>query len=75
MFTSSYFRYLHRSLLDSCLRNTLALFHVIEKEIEWRKSTGRSEGFEVMKSHKPIVALGADRPLQDEIATAEHIRE
>ncbi|KAL5092440.1 hypothetical protein Trisim1_001693 [Trichoderma cf. simile WF8] len=57
----------------SCLRNALALFHVIEKELEWRKSTGRSEGFEVMKSHKPIVALGADRPLQDEIATAEHI--
>ncbi|KKP02455.1 inosine-uridine preferring nucleoside hydrolase [Trichoderma harzianum] len=56
-----------------CLRNALALFHVIEKEIEWRKSTGRPEGFEVMKSHKPIVALGADRPLQDEIATAEHI--
>ncbi|KAJ4855012.1 inosine-uridine preferring nucleoside hydrolase domain-containing protein [Trichoderma breve] len=26
-----------------------------------------------MKSHKPIVALGADRPLQDEIVTAEHI--
>ncbi|KAL7911874.1 putative nucleoside hydrolase [Trichoderma velutinum] len=57
----------------SCLRNALALFHVLEMEVEWRKSTGRSEGFEVMKSHKPIVAIGEDRPLQDEIATAEHI--
>ncbi|KAK0761239.1 hypothetical protein N5P37_006187 [Trichoderma harzianum] len=34
---------------------------------------GRSEGFEFIKSHKPIVALGADRPPQDKIAKAEHI--
>ncbi|QYT02258.1 Nucleoside hydrolase [Trichoderma simmonsii] len=51
----------------------ISVVHGNVAEIEWRKSTGRSEGFEVMKSHKPIVALGADRPLQDEIATAEHI--
>jgi hypothetical protein len=58
----------------SCLRNVVALFHVIEKEREWRKARGQLEGFEAMLSSKPIVAVGADHPLEDEILMADHFR-
>lgn len=56
----------------SCLRNVVALFHVLEKETAWRKQSGKSEGFEVLKTSKPLVAVGADHPLQDEILMADH---
>ncbi|KAI9171372.1 hypothetical protein HJFPF1_00854 [Paramyrothecium foliicola] len=58
--------------LQSCLRNVVALFHVLEKELAWRKSTGRSEGFEAMKASKPIVAVGAEHPLEDETLMADY---
>jgi hypothetical protein len=58
----------------SCLRNVVALFHVIEKEREWRKARGQLEGFEAMLSSKPIVAVGADHPLEDEILMADYFR-
>jgi len=49
----------------------ISLFHVIEKELEWRKAGGQLEGFDAMKS-KPIVAVGADHPLEDEILMADY---
>ncbi|PMD48636.1 nucleoside hydrolase [Hyaloscypha variabilis F] len=58
--------------VQSCLRNVVALFHVIEKEREWRKARGQLEGFEAMISSKPIVAIGADHPLEDEILMADY---
>jgi hypothetical protein len=58
----------------SCLRNVVALFHVIDKEREWRKARGQLEGFEAMLSSKPIVAVGADHPLEDEILMADYFR-
>jgi hypothetical protein len=60
--------------LQSCLRNVVALFHVLEKELEWRKSTGRPEGFETMRAHKPIVAVGAEHSLEDEELMADYFR-
>lgn len=56
----------------SCLRNVVALFHVLEKENAWRKQSRKPEGFEVLKTSKPVVAIGADHPLQDEILMADH---
>jgi hypothetical protein len=56
------------------LRNVVALFHVIEKELEWRKARGQLEGFEAMKNSKPIVAVGADHPLDDELLMADYFR-
>jgi len=50
------------------------MFHVIEKEREWRKARGQLEGFEAMVSSKPIVAVGADHPLEDEILMADYFR-
>lgn len=50
----------------------MALFHVLEKENAWRKSSGKAEGFEALKTSKPIVAVGADHPLQDESLQADY---
>jgi hypothetical protein len=58
----------------SCLRNVVALFHVIEKELEWRRARGQLEGFGAMLSSKPLVAVGADHPLEDEILMADYFR-
>jgi hypothetical protein len=52
----------------------VALFHVIEKELEWRRTRGQLEGFETMQTSKPIVAVGADHPLEDEILMADYFR-
>lgn len=49
----------------SCLRNVVAIFHVLEKELEFRKSKGMAPGFEGVTKFKPIVAIGASEPLQD----------
>lgn len=56
----------------SCLRNVVAIFHVLEKELEWRKSNSRNLGFEGMTKFKPLVAIGADEPLQDRIESADY---
>lgn len=61
-------------LFYSCLRNVVALFHVIEKELEWRKARGQLAGFETMLASKPIVAVGADHPLEDELLMADYFR-
>lgn len=62
-------------LYPSCLRNVVALFHVIEKELEWRRSRGLPEGFEAMRASKPVVAVGAEHPLEDELLMADYFRE
>jgi hypothetical protein len=58
----------------SCLRNVVALFHVIEKELEWRRARGQLEGFGAMKSSKPLVAVGALHPLEDTMLMADYFR-
>ncbi|KJZ76673.1 hypothetical protein HIM_04009 [Hirsutella minnesotensis 3608] len=58
--------------LQSCLRNVVALFHVLEKEMAWRKETGRPEGYGAMKARKPIVAVGPEHPLEDETLMADY---
>ena len=52
----------------------VALFHVIEKELEWRRARGQLEGFDTMKTFKPVVAVGADHPLEDETLMADYFR-
>ena len=60
--------------LFRCLRNVVALFHVIEMELEWRKARGQLEGFETMLASKPIVAVGAEHSLEDELLMADYFR-
>ncbi|KAH8905125.1 nucleoside hydrolase [Coniochaeta sp. PMI_546] len=57
--------------LHNCLRNVVALFHVLEKEMEWRKSAGKAT-YGALEAYKPIVAVGAEHPLEDEILMADH---
>jgi hypothetical protein len=52
----------------------VALFHVLEKELEWRRARGQLEGFDTMKTFKPLVAVGADHPLEDETLMADYFR-
>jgi inosine-uridine nucleoside N-ribohydrolase len=61
--------------VQNCLRNVVSLFHHIEKEIEWRKANGRPVGFEALTKGKPVVAVGPEHPLADEILMADFFRE
>ncbi|EKD15830.1 uncharacterized protein L3040_003314 [Drepanopeziza brunnea f. sp. 'multigermtubi'] len=58
--------------VESCLRNAVALFHVIEKEREWRRARGQLEGFEAMIESKPLVAIGPEHPLEETILMADY---
>ena len=50
------------------------MFHVIEKEMKWRKDQGMEEGFEALKKCKPIVTVGAREPLGGEGMMADYFR-
>lgn len=50
------------------------MFHVIEKEMKWRREQGLPEGFEALRSCKPIVAVGAEEPLGDPREIAAYYR-
>lgn len=55
-----------------CLRNVVAMFHVIEKELAWRKEKGQPEGFEALTRCKPLVAVGADQPSGNQMMMADY---
>jgi len=57
--------------VQNCLRNVVSLFHQVQKEMEWRRSKGLPEGFEVLKHKKPLVAVGAAEPLADQMMMAD----
>jgi inosine-uridine nucleoside N-ribohydrolase len=58
---------------QSCLRNVVALFHVLEKEMAWRATTGKPT-YPALSTYKPIVAIGAEHALEDEQLVADHFR-
>ncbi|EON61302.1 hypothetical protein W97_00515 [Coniosporium apollinis CBS 100218] len=58
--------------VQNCLRNAVSLFHHIEKEQEWRRKNGKPEGFETLRASKPIVAVGAEEPLADQLMMADY---
>ena len=60
--------------VQNCLRNVISLFYHIEKEIEWRKSTGRELGFDTLRKSKPMVAVGPEHPLADTVLMADYFR-
>lgn len=62
---------------ENCLRNIVSLFYHVEKEIEYRKAQGLKVGFEslVKGASKPLVALGPEHPLEDEMLMADFFRE
>jgi len=56
----------------SCLRNVVAIFQILEKELQWRQENGKLEGFEGMTKYKPIVAVGASEPLHEQLLMADY---
>jgi inosine-uridine nucleoside N-ribohydrolase len=56
----------------SCLRNVVAIFQILEKELQWRRENGKLEGFEGMTKYKPIVAVGANEPLHEQLLMADY---
>lgn len=51
------------------------MFHIIEREKRWRKEHGKSEGFGALSASKPVVAVGAEEPLEDQRMLADYFRE
>lgn len=60
--------------VQNCLRNVISLFHHVEKEIAWRKSQGKNPGFQTLQKCKPLVAVGPEHPLSDEMLMADFFR-
>ncbi|EKG19384.1 hypothetical protein MPH_03247 [Macrophomina phaseolina MS6] len=58
--------------VQNCLRNAVSLFHWIDKEISWRKENGLPEGFDALRAHSPLVAVGAEEPLADQLMMADY---
>ncbi|KAL1885378.1 hypothetical protein Plec18167_000871 [Paecilomyces lecythidis] len=56
----------------SCLRNVVSMFHIIDREMRWRKEHGKEEGFGALRASKPIVAVGAEEPLEDQRMLADY---
>lgn len=54
------------------MKNAVALFHVLEKEKKWRRERGQAEGFTTIEAKKPIIAVGASHPLEEEILMADY---
>lgn len=61
--------------LQSCLKNVVSLFHVLDREMEWRKSQGQELGFGSLRAFKPIVAIGPEHALEEEILKEDGFRE
>ncbi|KAL1954236.1 hypothetical protein VTO42DRAFT_1469 [Malbranchea cinnamomea] len=58
--------------VKNCLRNTVSMFHVVEREMEWRRQHGLPEGFESLKAHRPLIAVGAERTLDEQTLLADY---
>ncbi|WPG99018.1 Hypothetical protein R9X50_00182000 [Acrodontium crateriforme] len=58
--------------VQRCAQNVVTMFHQIEKEMAWRKANGRSIGFETLCKTKPVVAIGAEKPLADQMLMADY---
>jgi hypothetical protein len=50
------------------------MFHILEREMQWRREHGKPEGFRTLRAHRPIVAVGADEPLEDQGILGDHFR-
>lgn len=51
------------------------MFYVLGKELEWRKQHGIPEGFETLRKSRPLVSIGATKPLDDQPTTKDYFRE
>ena len=52
----------------------MSIFHVLEKELKWRREKERPVGFDGMTKYRPLVAVGAAEPLHDRVENADYFR-
>lgn len=52
----------------------MSMLHIIERETQWRKAQGKPEGFATLRAHKPVIAVGAEQPLDDQRMLADYFR-
>lgn len=50
------------------------MFHILEREMQWRREQGLNEGFEALRAYKPVVAVGAEDPLEAQKMLADYFR-
>lgn len=51
------------------------MFHVLDREREWRRAHNRDEGFGGLRKHLPLLAVGAAGPfLKDQKVVADYFR-
>lgn len=50
------------------------MFHILERETEWRRQNGKPQGFGTMRAFRPVVAVGAADPLEDQKMLADYFR-
>jgi inosine-uridine nucleoside N-ribohydrolase len=60
--------------VESTLRNAVGLFHVLDHEMEWRKAQGKPLGFEALRTYKPIIAVGPEHALEEELLMEDGFR-
>src|SRR5437588_11706288 len=61
--------------VDRCLLNVVSMFHVLELERKWRIENDLPTGFGSLSKFKPTVAVGRDRPLEEEeVYKADYFR-
>ena len=51
------------------------MFHILERETLWRQEQGRPPGFGALQTQRPVVALGAEEPLEDQTSLSDYFRE
>ncbi|EMD01080.1 hypothetical protein BAUCODRAFT_118789 [Baudoinia panamericana UAMH 10762] len=57
--------------IQNCLRNVVSLFHHIDQELAWREASGKPAGFQTLRKTKPLVAVGPEGPLNDEMLMSD----
>lgn len=50
------------------------MFHILERETKWRRQNSRPEGFGTLRAFRPVVAFGAEDPLEDQKMLADYFR-
>lgn len=50
------------------------MFHVLDLEMQWREKQGKPLGFEALRTYKPLVAIGPEHALEEEILKEDGFR-
>lgn len=50
------------------------MFHIIEREMQWRRQRGLPEGFGALRALRPVVAVGAEDPLDAQKMLGDYFR-